>query len=121
MVAVLHEAAGRDPSDRDLTDLVGELSTRNETFRMLWATHNVRRHDTGVKAVRHPLVGEVTFTYESMELAADPGLTMFAYTAEPGSKSEQALNLLASWTATLDEEHAHADHEEQPRDRTRAE
>ncbi len=54
-----------------------------------------RRHDTGVKAVRHPLVGEVTFTYESMELVADPGLTMFVYTTEPGSKSEQALNLLA--------------------------
>src|SRR5262249_4509425 len=72
-------------------------------------------HDTGVKTVHHPLVGEVTFTYESMELVADPGLTMFVCTAEPGSKSEQALNLLASWTATPDEETANADHEEQPR------
>jgi transcriptional regulator with XRE-family HTH domain len=100
MVAVLHEAAGRDPFDRELSNLIGELSTRSETFRTLWAAHNVRRHDTGVKAVHHPLVGEVTFTYESMELVADPGLTMFVYTVEPGSKSEQALNLLASWAAT---------------------
>jgi transcriptional regulator with XRE-family HTH domain len=115
MVAVLHEAAGRDPYDRALSDLVGELSTPSETFRTLWAAHNVRRHDTGVKAVQHPLVGEVTFTYESMELLADPGLTMFVYTAEPGSKSEQAMNLLASWTATPDEETADEDHEEQPR------
>jgi transcriptional regulator with XRE-family HTH domain len=104
MVAVLHEAVGRDPLDRALSDLVGELSTRSEPFRSLWAAHNVRRHDTGVKSVHHPLVGEVTFTYNSMELLADPGLTMFIYTAEPGSSSEQALSLLASWTATSDQE-----------------
>ena len=113
--------AGRDPYDRDLSDLVGELSTRSEPFRTLWAAHNVRKHDTGVKRVHHPLVGDLTFTYESMELAADRGLTMFVYTAEPGSRSEEALNLLASWTATPDEEIANADHEEQPRDRSRAE
>ena len=120
VVAVLREAAGRDPSDRDLSDLVGELSTRSETFRALWAAHNVHSHDTGVKAVHHSLVGEVTFTYESMELVADPGLTVFVYTAEPGSKSEQALNLLASWAATPHEENAYADHEEQPRHQPRA-
>jgi hypothetical protein len=121
MVAVLREAAGRDPYDRDLSDLVGELSTRSETFRTFWAAHNVRRHDTGSKGVHHPLVGEVTFAYEAMELAAEPGLTLFVYTVEPGSKSEQALNLLASWTATPDEEITHADHEEQSRHRSRAE
>ena len=121
IVAVLRAEAGRNPYDRDLSDLVGELSTRSEPFRTLWAAHNVRRHDTGVKRVHHPLVGDLTFTYESMELAADRGLTMFVYTAEPGSKSEQALNLLASWTATPDEEIPHADHEERPRDRSRAE
>jgi transcriptional regulator with XRE-family HTH domain len=119
MVAVLREAAGRDPYDRELSDLVGELSTRSETFRTMWAAHNVRKHATGVKGIHHPLVGDVTFAYEGMELAADPGL--FVYTVEPGSKSEQALNLLASWAATPDEEIASADHEEQPRDRSRAE
>jgi transcriptional regulator with XRE-family HTH domain len=117
MVAVLHAEAGRDPSDRDLSELVGQLSTQSEVFRKLWAMQNVRWHDSGVKGVRHPLVGEVTFTYESMDLVADPGLTMFIYTAEPGSKSEQAFNLLASWTATPDEDTAHADHLEQPPDR----
>jgi transcriptional regulator with XRE-family HTH domain len=104
MVAVLHEAVGRDPLDRDLSDLIGELSTRSEPFRTLWAAHNIRRHDTGVKGIRHPVVGEVTFTYNSMELLADPSLTMFIYTVEPGSSSEQALYLLASWAATPDEE-----------------
>jgi len=103
-VAILRAEAGRDPYDRDLSDLVGELSTRSELFRTLWATHNVHRHDAGTKRFRHPIVGELTVNFEAMELVADPGLTMFVYTAEPGSKSEQALNLLASWTATPDEQ-----------------
>jgi hypothetical protein len=119
MVAVLQAEAGRDPSDPELTNLVGELSTQSETFRKLWATHNVRLQDTGVKAVRHLLVGEVTFTYESMELVAHPGLTMFLYTPKPGSKSEEALNLLASWTAAPDEDTTHAAHQP-PRDRSGA-
>jgi transcriptional regulator with XRE-family HTH domain len=121
VVASLRAEAGRDPYDRDLSDLVGELSTRSETFRTLWAAHDVHRHDTGVKRFDHPLVGELTVTYEALELAADPGLTMFVYTPEPGSKSEQALSLLASWAATPDEEGADADHEKQPRHRSRAE
>jgi transcriptional regulator with XRE-family HTH domain len=120
VVANLRAEAGRDPYDRDLSDLVGELSTRSETFRTLWAAHNVRNHDTGVKRLRHSVVGELTVSYESLELVADPGLTMFVYTAEPGSKSEEALNLLGSWTATLDQEEDHADHEEQQRDRRRS-
>jgi hypothetical protein len=102
-VAVLRSEAGRDPYDRDLSDLVGELSTRSETFRTRWAAHNVRFHDTGSKRFHHSVVGDLSLTYETMKLAADAGLMLFVYTAEPGSKSEEALNLLASWAATLDE------------------
>jgi transcriptional regulator with XRE-family HTH domain len=102
-VAILRSEAGRDPYDRGLSDLVGELSTRSETFRTRWAAHNVRFHDTGFKRFHHPVVGDLSLTFETMELSADPGLTMFVYTAEVGSKSEEALNLLASWAATLDE------------------
>jgi transcriptional regulator with XRE-family HTH domain len=103
MVAVLRAEAGRDPYDRDLSDLVGELSTRSELFRTLWAAHNVRTHDTGTKRIHHPLVGDLELSFESMQLVADEGLNMFVYSAEPGSRSEQALNLLASWAATPDE------------------
>ena len=102
VVAILRSEAGRDPYDRNLSDLVGELSTQSQAFRTKWAAHNVRFHDTGVKRVHHPIVGDLELTYEAMELAADGGLTMFAYTAEPGSKSDEALNLLASWSATPD-------------------
>jgi transcriptional regulator with XRE-family HTH domain len=103
VVGALHAEAGRDPHDRDLSNLVGELSTQSETFRTLWAAHNVYVHDSGVKRLHHPLVGDLTLTYETMELSANPGLTIAVYTAEPGSRSEEALNLLASWVATPDD------------------
>jgi len=105
-VAVLRAEAGRNPHDQNLTNLIGELSTQSEDFRVRWARHDVGTHDTGVKRLHHPLVGLLELTYEGMTLAADPDLVMFAFTAEIGSKSEQALNLLASWTATPDQQTA---------------
>jgi hypothetical protein len=100
-VAVLRSEAGRDPYDRGLSDLVGELSTRSEEFRLRWAAHDVRQHITGVKHFHHPAVGDLSLTYDRLEIVADLGLTMFAYTAEPGSRDEEALKLLGSWAATL--------------------
>jgi len=105
-VALLRAEAGRDPYDRALSDLVGELSTRSEVFRTWWAAHNVRLHRTGVKRLRHPVVGELTLAFESMDLTADTGLRLNAYTAEPGSASQEGLNLLASWAATPHERSA---------------
>jgi len=102
VVAVLRSEAGRDPHDRGLSDLVGELSTQSEEFRTRWAAHNVRFHTTGVKHLHHPVVGDLHLNFERMDLSADTGLTIFAYAAEPGSKSAEALNLLASWAATPD-------------------
>jgi transcriptional regulator with XRE-family HTH domain len=99
-VSILRTEAGRSPYDRGLTDLVGELSTRSDLFRTLWAKHNVRFHDTGTKRLHHPVVGKLELAYETMQLTADAGLMLFAYSAEPGTRSEQALDLLASWAAT---------------------
>ncbi|TDU05913.1 helix-turn-helix protein [Streptomyces sp. 846.5] len=99
-VAILRTAAGRNPHDKDLHDLVGELSTRSDDFRTRWGTHNVRHHGTGTKRFHHHTVGDLTLAYEGLDLAAEPGLTLTIYTAEPGSPSEEALRLLASWTAT---------------------
>jgi transcriptional regulator with XRE-family HTH domain len=100
-VALLRTEAGRDPYDKALTDLVGELATRSSTFRTLWAAHNVRLHHTGVKQFHHPVVGPLSLGFEAMPLPADPGLTMTAYHAEPGSAAHEALRLLASWAATI--------------------
>jgi transcriptional regulator with XRE-family HTH domain len=101
-VAILRSAAGRDPYNRDLTDLVGELATQSEAFRTRWASHNVRFHNAGVKRFNHPAVGELDLNFNRLDVAADPGLTLFTYTAEPGSPSEDALKLLGSWAATVD-------------------
>jgi transcriptional regulator with XRE-family HTH domain len=101
-VAILRSAAGRDPYNRDLSDLVGELATQSDAFRTRWAAHNVRFHNSGVKRFNHPVVGELDLSYTRLDLAADPGLTIFTYTAEPGSRSDDALKLLGSWAATVD-------------------
>jgi transcriptional regulator with XRE-family HTH domain len=99
LVAHLRSEAGRNPYDRNLSDLIGELSTRSEPFRTWWAAHNVRFHRSGVKRLYHPVVGELELTYEVMELPADTGLTMAVYSAEPASRSQEGLTLLASWAA----------------------
>jgi transcriptional regulator with XRE-family HTH domain len=99
-VAILRAEAGRDPYDRRLSDLIGELSTRSGEFRVRWAAHNVKFHRTGTKTLHHPVVGPLTLAYEALELPGDSGQRILAYTAEPGSPSQEGLNLLASWSAT---------------------
>ena len=98
-VAIMRAEAGRDPHDRGLQDLVGELSTRSNTFRTLWAAHNVRTHGAGTKRFQHPVVGELTMAYEELSITAEPGAILMIYTAEPGSPSAERLRLLASWAA----------------------
>lgn len=103
IVAVLRAEAGRSPHDRRLTDLVGQLSTRSELFRKLWAAHDVREHRTGLKNVHHPVVGDLDLTFQAMDLASDRGLQMIVFSAEPGSATHDRLQLLANLTATTTE------------------
>lgn len=111
VVAMLHTEAGRNPFDKCLSDLVGELSTRSEDFRQRWAQHNVRLHRSGVKTFQHPAVGTLEVHFDALELPATPGLTMITYGAEPGSPSEDGLRLLASWAATTDQTEKAAAHQ----------
>jgi len=101
-VGIMRAEAGRDPHDRTMQDLVGELSTRSETFRTLWGAHNVRTHGSGTKRFHHPVAGELTLAYEELAITAEPGLVLLVYTAEPGSPSAERLHLLASWSASED-------------------
>lgn len=100
LVAHLRSEAGRNPYDRGLTDLVGELSTRSDAFGTWWAAHNVRYHRTGTMRLHHPVVGDLELSFDVLDLPADDGLTVNVYTTEPGSRSAEALDLLASWAAT---------------------
>lgn len=100
---MLRAEAGRDLYDRRLTDLIGELSTRSEEFRRRWAAHNVRMHTTGVKLLHHPVVGDLDLPFETFPLGDGPSQFLLTYTAEPGSPSQDALDLLASWAAANDD------------------
>jgi transcriptional regulator with XRE-family HTH domain len=104
IVNVLRAEAGRSPDDRALMELIGELSTRSHEFRVRWASHNVRSHRSGAKTLHHPVVGELNLYFEAMELTADSELVFIAYAVEPGSSSSDALSLLASWSATDEQE-----------------
>jgi transcriptional regulator with XRE-family HTH domain len=101
-VALLRAEAGRHPNDTQLRELVGELSTVSEDFRTRWAAHDVRIHHNGSKQFRHPVVGALDLGYYTFDLPPDDhrGLRLTVYTAEPGTPSEDALKLLASWAAT---------------------
>jgi transcriptional regulator with XRE-family HTH domain len=99
-VAILRTEAGRDPHDKALSDLVGELSTRSPEFRTRWAAHHVKQHYTGKKHFHHPVVGDLYLTYQALDLFAEQGLSMLVYTPQPGTGTDDALRLLASWAAT---------------------
>lgn len=103
-VAILRTEAGRDPHNKELHDLVGEMCTRSDEFRRLWASHDVRHHGTGTKTFHHPIVGEMTLAYEGLAMEAEPGLTLTVYSAEPGSTSAERMALLASWAVSEDQD-----------------
>ena len=105
IVATLRTYAGQSPRDKRLSDLIGELATRSDDFRVRWAAHDVRHHRTGIKRIHHPEVGDLELGYEAMDFPAHPDWFMFGYTAAPGSPSEERLRLLGS----LAEEQARAD------------
>jgi transcriptional regulator with XRE-family HTH domain len=99
-LAMLRLYAGRHPDDPQLTELIGELSLHSDTFRSMWADHDVIAHNSGTKRLHHPLVGDLTLDYVVLAVEGDPEQTLVIYTPEPASPSAEALNILASWTST---------------------
>jgi transcriptional regulator with XRE-family HTH domain len=109
IVASLRSAAGQHPHDKGLTDLIGELVTRSDAFRLRWSAHNVRFHRSGTKRIHHPDVGDLEFTFEGLELPDQPGWTLYAYTTAAGSPTEERIRLLGSLAATRTHESAAVD------------
>jgi transcriptional regulator with XRE-family HTH domain len=103
IAAMLRSEAGSNPHDKQLIELIGELSTRSEDFRSRWAAHNVRFHRTGRKCIHHPVAGTLDLDFEAMEFPAHPGLTLLAYTAAAGTPTADSLKMLASWAATAEQ------------------
>jgi transcriptional regulator with XRE-family HTH domain len=99
-VAILRAEAGRDPHDRDMSDLIGQLATRSDEFRIRWAAHDVGIHATGVKLLRHPVVGDLDLPFESLPLATGSSTSLVVYAPEPDSPARDALTLLANWADT---------------------
>jgi transcriptional regulator with XRE-family HTH domain len=97
IVGFLRMDAGRHPDDPQLSALVGELSVKSEDFRRLWAAHDVKERSHGIKRLHHPLVGELTLSFETFWLPAEHEQSLCTYHAEPRSPSAQALQLLANW------------------------
>ncbi|MFE9968986.1 helix-turn-helix transcriptional regulator [Streptomyces sp. NPDC005525] len=96
--AMLRMDAGRHPEDPQLAELVGELAVRSQHFRAYWAERRVHERTEGTKSYHHPVVGDLTVTYQALALPGDSNQTLFIYSTEPGSSSETALRLLATWS-----------------------
>jgi transcriptional regulator with XRE-family HTH domain len=103
IAAMLRSEAGRNPHDKKLIELIGELSTRSEDFRTRWAAHNVRFHRTGHKELHHPVVGALDLNFEVMAFPSHPGLTLLVYTAPADTPAADSLKMLASWAATAEQ------------------
>ena len=99
-VESLRLEAGRDPDDQAITALIHDLREQSPEFDQWWEQHRVHQRTHGSKRLRHPLVGELTVEYETLSPPGDPDTNLFVYTAEAGSPSKRALDLLASWTLT---------------------
>ena len=99
-VALLRAETGRDPDSPELHKLVGELATRSESFRQLWADHDVQKYRQAPKRFHHPLAGDLEFVSESLDVARDEGLTVLTYTFDPDSRTAEAMAWLTSWTTS---------------------
>jgi transcriptional regulator with XRE-family HTH domain len=124
-VASLRIAAGRNPDDRELAALIGELSMRSEEFAALWVEHRVASHAYGTRHLRHPEVGDLTLELETLDLSDGTGQRLVTYTAAPGSPSDAALQLLRMGSSAAAEpgvrgrpehEHQRGEHGDEVRD-----
>ena len=103
-VGALRVEAGRNPHDRELSNLIGELSTRSDAFRVMWGSHDVHVFSASTKRLNHPLVGDLELDQDTMSLSDGSGLSVVVYSAPPGTAAEDGLKLLASWSATTGHE-----------------
>ncbi|MEU2603699.1 helix-turn-helix domain-containing protein [Streptomyces albus] len=98
-VAHLRAQVGTETDDERLHALIGELSLKSDRFRQLWARHDVRSaHDVTLR-LQHPRVGALELLAEKFQVVGASGLEALLLHAEPGTRSADALALLATLDA----------------------
>jgi transcriptional regulator with XRE-family HTH domain len=108
VVSSLRLLVGQSQGDQALLGLVAELADGSTDFRKWWGSHTVRIHSAGAKRINHPVVGEVTVTYEVLQVTSVPGVRLVTYLAEPGTSSADALDMLRSWSVTFEKKEVEA-------------
>ncbi|OIJ65303.1 helix-turn-helix transcriptional regulator [Streptomyces mangrovisoli] len=101
-VGALRMEAGKRPYDRELSNLIGELSTRSDAFRVMWGAQDVHVFRESTKRLDHPVVGALELDQETLSLPDESGLSLIVYSAPPGTAAEDGLKLLANWSATTE-------------------
>ena len=99
VVGGLRLTAGQHPEDAALHTLVGELSAKSGEFASMWADHRIKACTVADYEMRHPLVGTLTVTQQTLSNGQDP--VVVVGTTEPDSPSRAALMLLAQLTAPI--------------------
>lgn len=97
-VGALRVEAGKDPFDTELSNLIGELSTRSDAFRVMWGSNDVGAFRDGIKRLRHPVVGELDLEHEALPVPGSAGLSITVYSPPPDSPAQDGLTLLATWS-----------------------
>jgi MmyB-like transcription regulator ligand binding domain len=83
--------------ERVARNIVGSLRVEAAKHPVLWGAQEVYVFREGLKRLRHPVVGDLELEHETLVLPDEGGLQVAMYGALPGSPSEDALRLLASW------------------------
>ncbi|MFD8245665.1 helix-turn-helix domain-containing protein [Nocardia sp. NPDC059691] len=98
-VAILRMDAAVNPTDPQLTALVGELSIADSQFRQWWAARHVARQEFGTKTLHHPAVGDLTLNWDTFRDTGDTDQQLVLWSADPGTTSHEKLRILGSWSA----------------------
>ncbi|HEV2634659.1 MAG TPA: helix-turn-helix transcriptional regulator [Actinocrinis sp.] len=93
VAANLRLASGQHPDDPGLEALIGELTVKSTEFAALWADHRVKDNDAAVYEMRHPVVGTVLVTQQTLHTGRSERIIVA--TTEAGSPSQAAMTLLA--------------------------
>jgi transcriptional regulator with XRE-family HTH domain len=99
VVASFRADAVRAGATSQVAELVDELCRSSPDFARLWRENDVRHYGEGVKRLKHPLLGPVTFEYSSFAVDGRPDLAMVVYNPATAEDAERIRLLMRSQSA----------------------